>query len=63
MNPWLQRKLFICTGCGMPYLHDKGYQHVLFQCPERPGARHQASSGAENQQVEVQHGLQGTVQL
>lgn len=35
MNRWLQRKLYECPNCGTEYLHDRGYQHTLFQCPQR----------------------------
>lgn len=40
MNRWLQRKIFICVSCGMPYLHDLAYEHVLFRCVERASKQH-----------------------
>lgn len=27
-----------CPRCGAVYVHDGGYWHALFQCPERKGA-------------------------
>ena len=32
MNQWLQRKLYTCSTCGTPYLHDQAYHHALFTC-------------------------------
>lgn len=35
-NPWLQRKLYACTACGVQLLHDQMHDHVSFRCPDRP---------------------------
>ena len=35
MNLWLQTRQFKCPKCGEQYVHDKGYQHELFLCPNR----------------------------
>ena len=39
MNPWLQRRLFACPGCGSMLLHDKMYRHACFECPARTNGR------------------------
>ena len=35
MNNWLQTRQFECPKCGEHYTHDRGYQHELFECPNR----------------------------
>jgi hypothetical protein len=37
--PWLQRRLFTCTGCGEKLLHDAMYGHWASKCLARPAVR------------------------
>lgn len=39
MNRWLQSKEYRCSSCGAQYLHDRAYQHAVYQCPARPKAK------------------------
>jgi len=36
--PWLQRRTYPCSHCGLRFLHDKMYHHALFLCALRLSA-------------------------
>lgn len=35
MNLWKQTRQFECPRCEAKYVHDKGYMHEVFLCPNR----------------------------
>jgi hypothetical protein len=41
MNLWKQTRRYTCHKCGASYLHDRGYEHNLFTCTQRPRTRTQ----------------------
>ena len=53
MNPWLQRRLFACPGCGSMLLHDKMYRHACFECPARTNGRQDSNRSDDRRMGEL----------
>lgn len=53
MNPWLQRRLFACPGCGSMLLHDKMYRHACFECPGRTSGRQDSNMSDDRRMGEL----------
>jgi hypothetical protein len=50
-KPWLQRKQYVCPGCGISYLHDAAHRHACHECPERLAVKQQAGTQTDGSRV------------